>query len=718
LFCVTRITASPSNLHYTPPYSNARSKEVPVAEFVSLIQLSALDGSTGFRLNGEARNDFAGTDVAGLGDINGDGFGDLIVGASGADANGIDTGASYVVFGKASGFGPALDLSALDGTNGFRLDGELDADHSGFAVSGAGDINGDGFGDFVIGAFGALSPRADGGTSYVVFGKASGFPSTLDLSALDGTNGFRIDGEAAFDQNGYAVSAAGDVNGDGFGDIIISAPQLGAAATGSPAGTSYVVFGKPAGFGSSFALSSLDGTNGFRILGEGPFDDSGSSLSSAGDVNGDGFADILIGAPYAYAGGNDSAAYVVFGKASGFGSLLELSSLDGANGFQITGETPDDLAGASVANAGDVNADGVADFIIGAPGADSSIGASYVVFGRAQGFGPNLNLANLNGRNGFKIVGEAADDESGFSVAAAGDVNGDGFGDIIIGARDASPNGDRSGAAYVLFGKASGFAAALPLSALNGGNGFKIAGADQFDFTGAAVSSGDINGDGFSDVIIGAAGLNPNGGAHVVFGHRADEAVTRIGTAIANTIAGGKGADTINGGGGNDTLSGFESDDTMNGGGDNDVMIGGSGNDLLSGITGDDRLNGGSGDDVLTGGAGRDLMAGATGADRFDFNAIAESGTTAAARDAIADFTQGVDVIDFGTIDAKAATAGNAAFTFIGAADFTAEGQIRAVQAGAHAILEINTAGTSGAEMTVQLSNFTATALTTADFIL
>ncbi|HYX15790.1 MAG TPA: integrin alpha [Nostoc sp.] len=419
----------------------------------------------------------------------------------------------------------SFNLSNLNGANGFTINGIAAGDYLGYSVSSAGDVNNDGFDDLIIGAYNADPNGYDSGQSYVVFGSSTGFDATLNLSNLNGTNGFTINGIAAGDESGYSVSSAGDVNSDGIADLIIGAPN--ADPNGTDSGQSYVVFGKSTGFSSTLNLSNLNGANGFTINGIAEYDFSGESVSSAGDVNDDGIADLIIGASLAFPNGVTSGqSYVVFGKSTGFDATFNLSTLNGANGFTINGIAEEDYSGYSVSSAGDVNNDGIADLIIGARYADfngySSSGQSYVVFGKNTGFSATLNLSNLDGTNGFTINGIAADDESGVSVSSAGDVNSDGFDDLIIGAYIADPNGSGSGQSYVVFGN-TGFSSTLNLSTLNGANGFTINGIAGNDLSGYSVSSaGDINNDGIADLIIGAPGADPNGSesgqSYVLFG--------------------------------------------------------------------------------------------------------------------------------------------------------------------------------------------------------
>jgi len=568
----------------------------------TVIDLSSL-GSAGFIIQGAAAYDWACSSVSSAGDINGDGFDDLIVGARFAQDD--YAGEAYVIFGKAGGFG-TIDLANL-GAAGFIIYGEGAGDQAGTSVSSAGDVNGDGFDDLIVGA--PFADEGDGshaGQAYVIFGKAGGF-AAIDLASLGPADGFAIQGDQTGDQAGFSVSGAGDINGDGFDDMIVGAPHGGDSpyVGGGDHGEAYVIFGKATGF-STVDLTTFnpadpghDPAAGFMIFQNGASIHTGQSVGNAGDVNGDGYDDLIIGAP-----GGD-AAYVLFGKASGFGRI-DLPGLAPEDGFTIQGQG-DIYAGFSVSSAGDVNGDGFDDLIVGAP--FSAEGAAYVIFGKSGGFG-TIQLSSL-GAGGFIILGDAAFDAAGYSVSTAGDVNGDGFDDLIVGAPYGDDGGTVAGEAYVIFGKADGFGT-IDLANL-GEEGFIIQGDAAGDRAGLSVSSaGDVNGDGFDDIIIGAPYGDDGGGnageAYVIFGQAPTVAVTRIGSLAGQTIRGGAFGDT------------------------------------LDGREGADRLFGSAGNDILIGGAGADDLHGGSGADSFTYAAAGES--TAANEDRIFDFETGADKID------------------------------------------------------------------------
>jgi hypothetical protein len=438
-----------------------------------------------------------------------------------------------------------------EGENVLEVIGTSDDEWLGYSVSSAGDVNGDGINDLIIG-----SPSKDSldefqaGAAYILFGRADGsFPTTDEL---DGTQGFAVFGKRLNDRLGASVSAAGDINGDGFADIIIGAPGVdigmppGMGANDKPwcgvtenqpfhgnGGEAYVIYGSNNAFPAYLSACDIDGTNGFIIQGKFRNNNLGNSVSYAGDVNNDGFSDVIVGAQYANPSDifNAGEAYVIFGGATDPDTpVLSINALTGKNGFIIEGGAERIELGTSVSFAGDLNNDGIDDVIVGAPNAVNSdgvsSGAAYVVYGKStevSQFDLRVKTAELSGADGFSIFGN---DRSrlGFSVAYAGDVNGDTIDDVIIGAPRANVSPIfGSGDAYIVYGT-QGDAPFSPLSTLDTGI-TTIVGKASIDGFGYSVkSAGDVNGDGIDDVIIGAPygtdGYNAE--AYVVYGSTAE----------------------------------------------------------------------------------------------------------------------------------------------------------------------------------------------------
>jgi len=481
-----------------------------------VIDLASLNGSNGFALVNDVQfENLASKEISSIGsagDINGDGFEDVIVGTTavvGNEERSKNFGSSFVVFGKAGGFAATQSLTGVDGNNGVRLNGLRTSlgDSLGVSVSSAGDINDDGIDDVVI-----TAPFiTDDGSSFsaatrVVFGKTSGWDAVIDLPGLNGTNGFSITSGSV-----GPVSNIGDFNGDGIDDLI-----LGDGTSSMPAepyaGSSYIVFGKAGGFSATVDVATLlDGSSGFRLDGVDFAASLGNSVG-AGDINGDGLGDIIVAAPFTGQSEPDpttgdvttpGAAYVVFGKTGGVGATMTVDSLDGSNGFRLSG-AGNDQVGSSYGNLGDFNGDGFDDIIINMntrpDNAGRSITGSYVVFGKAAGFDANIDLHSPpNGSNGFLIKDGVANN--------VGDINKDGFDDLSVQTS--------SGAGYIMYGKNSGFAATIALDQLDAASAFLLKGSFN-----QVQAAGDINKDGFDDVmLIGATTDAAEAGqVYVVFG--------------------------------------------------------------------------------------------------------------------------------------------------------------------------------------------------------
>ncbi len=416
------------------------------------------------------------------GDVDGDGIEDILVGAVYNDNGGSRSGCSYIFYGPVAG---THDLSTADAL----LVGEPGGGVSGYAVSEAGDTNGDGFGDVVIGAHGRAALGSYTGAAYLVHGPVYG---TLSLDDADA----KFVGEAAGDYAGVSVAAAGDADLDGFDDFLVGADHEGNGGTG----VAYLIHGPVSG---EFSLSDADA----RLIGEADGDTTGYSVAGNGDVDADGFTDFLISASGSDAGGTDAgAAYLVMGPVGGDVDLAAMSAA-----FLI-GEEEEDRAASSVAFAGDVDADGNDDVLVGAHRNDTDgedAGRAYLAYGPVYG---DLDLASADA----VLHGAAAGDHAGWSVASAGDTNGDGFDDLLISAYGVDEAGSSAGAVYLLYGPVTG---AIPLDSADA----RFLGEADNDYAGHGhPDAGDVNGDGFSDLLIGAYGHDAGGGnagaAYVVLG--------------------------------------------------------------------------------------------------------------------------------------------------------------------------------------------------------
>jgi uncharacterized repeat protein (TIGR01451 family) len=393
-----------------------------------------------------------GRTVATAGDVDGDGRSDVIVGATRYTNGETREGGAFVFLGSSGGLSASYAWSAESD----QANAEM------FAVSTAGDVNGDGYADVVVGAYYYDNGENNEGTAWVYHGSSSGLSTAPDWSAESDQAGATV---------GWSVATAGDVNGDGYSDVLLGAPTYDNGQNDE--GRASVYLGSPAG------LSEVEGWTA-----EGNQADAylGISVSTAGDVNGDGYADVIIGASE-YDGGqeNEGAAYVFHGSFAGLSATAD---------WIAEGDQAGALFGSSVATAGDVNADGYSDAIVGAyyySGPQYREGRAFVFHGSAGG---------LSTTPDWFAESDQAESLLGFSVSTAGDVNGDGYSDVIVGAHDYSASWYKEGRAYAYFGSATG----LSLTA----NWTAESGQSNASFGYSVSTAGDVNGDGFSDVIVGS----------------------------------------------------------------------------------------------------------------------------------------------------------------------------------------------------------------------
>ncbi len=471
-------------------YSGIKAQQLYPANF----DLGTLNGTNGFRIPGILNGSLTGSEVDFIGDINNDGFDDIAIGAQYASFNGFTrAGTVYVVFGSSTGFGADFDILSLNGTNGFIIEGIENEERIGSSISGIGDVNGDGIDDFITaGDIDAL----------VIYGSSSTFVASIDKNDLNGSNGFIIESNR-FNE----VAGLGDVNGDGISDFIVG-PVFTSTDT-------LVIFGRTSNFPGSFDQSWIDGSNGFRIDGYSSTLRASYLVGSAGDVNNDGFNDIILGDWSIGSGSFQERTHVLFGRSS-FDPIVDVDgTLDGSNGFTIQHTGGSFLA--YVGLLGDINNDNI----------DDIFSEGLAIYGSSDAFPANFDVSDINGSNGFNLPA--------ISVAASiGDINRDGIDDFVstFGSNGSNP------IAYVVFGSSTGFPDPIDETTLNGNNGFIIEGLSGG--SGRPVDGGgDFNGDGISDFILGNRRAT-NGEAYVVFGgdHYAIPLNTGYPQAIDETLSG------------------------------------------------------------------------------------------------------------------------------------------------------------------------------------
>ncbi|MCK5347077.1 MAG: FG-GAP repeat protein [Candidatus Heimdallarchaeota archaeon] len=411
-------------------------------------------------------------------DFNGDGFDDVVVGAEFDDDGGNNSGCAFIFFGS-SNSSSSIDASNAD----VKLIGEDAYDQFGHSVSSAGDVNNDGYVDVIVGAVLDDDGGRSSGCAFIFFG-SSNPPSTIDASNAD----VKLIGRFSQDCFGLSVGSAGDVNNDGFIDVIVGAPYVSSLKVGDYFGAAYIFYG------SSNMASTINASNAnVKLFGKNAGDQFGKSVSSAGDTRNSGFDDVIVGALYDDDGGKSSGcAFIFFGRAN------MPTSINASNAnTKLIGEDAFDFFGASVSTAGDLNKDGLDDVIVGAYGADGT-GCAYIFYGIAIPPSPIIYASNAD----VKLIGSGKGGGFGKSVSTAGDVDNDGYDDVIVGAQYDNLGGDQSGCAYIFLGSTN-MASTIEDYKAN----IKLVGGDSEDFFGCSVSNaGDVNNDGFDDVIVGAYG--------------------------------------------------------------------------------------------------------------------------------------------------------------------------------------------------------------------
>ena len=438
-------------------------------------------------LMGEGADDGAGNAFLGMGDLNGDGYGDVLIGASLEDTSGADAGAAYLVYGPFDAGTGEVSLSDADA----KFIGE-DTDYgAGRSLGAPGDVNGDGYDDILVGSHRVdVGGRDQFGAVYLFYGPVSG---EIDL----GDAPVQYQASAAFDRLGYSVAAPGDMDGDGVPDMALGANATDTSGKNTNDGSVYFLYGPVT---ADLGAVDIEDEYYARLDAEASEDRLGSELRGAGDVDGDGYQDVLAGvSAYDYDDyPSTGAAYVIYGPVTDDGTVSDFAD-------RMVGSNELDLAGGSISGAGDVNGDGYDDVLVGARGDDSngsSAGAAYLVMGPISADSGTLDLGDV----AIRYVGDETHVELGGGVGGGGDQDGDGNLDILVGAPSDDLAGTGAGSVMLYRGPftAGTYTASEADAIVTGGELTASAG-------GVVGFAPNLDGSGLDAVIVGAADDNRGG---------------------------------------------------------------------------------------------------------------------------------------------------------------------------------------------------------------
>ena len=439
---------------------------------------------------GETSYDYAGRTISGNADVNGDGYPDLLVGAYGSDDGGASgTGESYLLLGGATRWSGDAGLYSADAS----WVGTASLEYTSLELGLIPDMDGDGYDEIAIGTYENYEVATDAGKLYLIYGEAA---ASWGLDASLSTADASWLGEDEYDRVGRAVAGLGDVDGDGLGDLLIGGCWN--SSVNYKGGEAYLILGDSSRPGTDISMAAADAS----FTGANDSDYLGRSVGAPGDLDGDGLADLVVGA-YCYdhtdASGStlssSGKAYVILGRSSGWAADQPVESFADA-GF--VGEAAGDYAGLVTGAAGDVDADGYPDLLIAAYKSDlgaADAGAVYLVRGGASGWSGEADLSTADA----VWTGEDALDYAGRSATGVGDVDADGFDDLLIGATGADDGGSNSGRVYLVLGSASPAGGGLSAadSIIDGSD-------DNAELPYVLAWAGDLDGGGHADLVFPA----------------------------------------------------------------------------------------------------------------------------------------------------------------------------------------------------------------------